>query len=66
MLPLGLIGLLFSMEGYFLLGGPRNVLMPFFYIFISVWSSLFCHAWDKREKEIAFCFDALDYELVEE
>lgn len=65
MIPIGFTGLVYSLYGTYL-GTFNSHLTIMMACIISVWTSLFSHAWDKREKEMAFCFDVLDDEVVEE
>lgn len=66
MIPLGITGLLFYLYGVLHLGGLNNPLIPVFSIILSIWSSLFCHSWGRRENELAYAFDVHDLKLVEE
>jgi len=60
MFPLGLTGICFHLFGVLYLERLNNHLIPIFVIILSIWSSLFTEAWNKREKEMAFSYDALN------
>lgn len=66
MLPLGLTGLTFHLFSDIFLEGVRNHLVVILAVFIAIWSSFFMEGFKRREQELAFLYDALDYEANEE
>ena len=45
--------------------GPDNKLVPFYCLFLSIWSTIFLELWKRRCAELAFAWDVMDFEEEE-
>ena len=66
MIPLGFTGAVLSIMGFVSGGGLRSHFLSVYLIILSIWNTMFSQAWEKREIDLAFNFDALEFEAIEE